>query len=435
MFSGYPRGSLWVGAAYLALLLAARHYGSPQPDPAAIEGPPIPSATPPGITLQVRETGIKARIATGAEVVYADSLGRSLYTYDRDFARAAACTGACATAWPAALAPRGMRQDGDWSQLARADGTRQWVFRGAPLYRFAGDKTAGETAGDGAGGGAWHVAVFHPAEGLILPDGISVREIADAGGTGLVDSAGLTLYAFEGNAAHPKPSCGTVDCARLWIALEAPEIANPLGDFASVARDDGITQWMYRGKPLYRFSGDVKTGDANGVGVDPQFRPSLIHRFFMPADVAIRRTVELGAILATRRGATLYQRDRVTLEELHPFRTDHGSPALGRAFGTATCDENCTKTWPPLAAPADAISTGYWDVVTRADGARQWAYKGFALYTYAADKPGDIGGNAIYTLAQISGNPKSAEIDPNALVGGSASGLGVSAMFWHAVVP
>ena len=435
MFSGYPRAALWVGAAYLALLLAARHYGSAQPESAAAEGPPIPSATPLGITLQVRETGIKARVATGAEVVYADSLGRSLYKYDRDSARATACTGECAAAWPAALAPRGAKAYGDWSQLARADGTRQWVFRGAPLYRFAGDKTTGETAGDGAGGGAWHVAVFHPAEALILPDGISVREIADAGGTGLVDSAGLTLYAFEGNAAHPKPSCGAVDCAPLWIALEAPEIANPLGDFASVARDDGITQWMYRGKPLYRFSGDANPGDANGVGVDPRFRPSLIVRFFMPADVAIRRTVELGAILATRRGATLYQRDRVTMEELHPFRTDHGSPALGRAFGTATCDESCTKTWPPLAAPADAMSTGYWDVVMRADGGRQWAYKGFALYTFAADKPRDIGGNAIYTLAQIGGSPKSTEIDANTLVGGSASGLGVSATFWHAVVP
>src|ERR1700733_5575627 len=435
MFSGYPRGARWGGAAYVALLRAARHYGSPQPDPAVAEGPPIPLVTPPGITLQVRETGIKARVATGADVVYADSLGRSLYTYDKDSARAAVCTGDCAAAWPVALAPRGARQDGDWSQLPRADGTRQWVFRGAPLYRFAGDKGVGETAGDGAGGGAWHVAVFHPAEGLILPDGISVREIADAGGTGLVDSASLTLYAFEGNAAHPKPSCDAVDCARLWIALEAPAIANSLGDFASMARDDGITQWMYRGKPLYRFSGDVKPGDANGVGVDPRFRPSLIRRFFMPADVAIRRTVDLGAILATRRGAALYQRDRVTNEELHPFRTDHGSPALGRAFGTATCDEKCTKTRPPLAAPADAISTGYWDVVTRADGARQWAYKGFALYTYAADKPGDIGGNAIYTLAQIGGAPNSADIDPNALLGGSASGLGVSAMFWHAVVP
>src|ERR1700684_1548540 len=98
MFSGYPRASLWVGAADVALLLAARHYGSPQPDPAAAEGPLVPLATPPGITLQARETGIKARGATGADVVYADALGRSLYTYDKDSARAAVCTGGCAAA-------------------------------------------------------------------------------------------------------------------------------------------------------------------------------------------------------------------------------------------------------------------------------------------------------------------------------------------------
>ena len=38
---------------------------------------------------------------------------------------------------------------------------------------------------------------------------------------------------------------------------------------------------------------------------------------------------------------------------------------------------------------------------TRPDGARQWVYKGFALYTYAGDKPGDINGNEIYDLAQV----------------------------------
>ena len=432
MFRGYPRGSLWVGMAYVLLLLAARHYGSPQQDPTAAQDSPIPLATPPGITLQVRESAIKARVSSTVDVVYADSLGRSLYTYARDSARTAACTGECAAAWPAALAAPGATAAGDWSPLPRSERIRQWAFRGAPLYRSAGDLAVGETAGDGAGGGAWHVAVFHPAEGLTLPDGISVREIADAGGTGLVDSAGLTLYEFEGNAAHPKPACGAGDCTRFWVALEAPEIANPVGEFKAVARDDGITQWMYRGKPLYKFSGDLKPGDANGVGVDPRFRVSLLARFFMPADVTIRRTVELGAILATHGGATLYQRDRVTNEELHPFRTDHGSPALGRAFGTATCDENCTKSWPPLAAPADAIPSGYWDVVTRANGTRQWAYKGFALYTHAADKPGDIGGNAVYTLGQLGGPSAN---DPNVLVGGTASGLGVGAMFWHAVVP
>jgi predicted lipoprotein with Yx(FWY)xxD motif len=286
------------------------------------------------------------------------------------------------------------------------------------------------------------VAVFRPAAGVALPDGIALREIADAGGMGLVDSSGLTLYAFDGNAAHPKPTCDAADCAGLWAALEAPEIANPVGKFSAIARDDGVTQWTYQGKPLYKFTADRKAGDVNGIGVDPLLRVALIVRFFMPADATIRRTIDLGTILATRSGLTLYQRDRVTNEELHQFRTDHGSPALGRSFGTSTCDENCTKAWPPFAAPADALPSGYWDILTRPGGARQWAYKGFALYTYAADKPGETGGNAIYALAQIGGNDRSAvpggtaaDADPNDFVGGAASGLGVSAMFWHAVVP
>jgi hypothetical protein len=160
----------------------------------------------------------------------------------------------------------------------------------------------------------------------------------------------------------------------------------------------------------------------------------LILRFFMPADAVIRRTIDLGNILSTRGGATLYQRDRVTMEELHQFRTDHGSPALGRALGTSTCDEICTKTWPIFAAPADALPSGYWGILTRPGGARQWSYKGFALYTYAADKPGETAGNAIYTLAQIDRTAPT-DIDPNDFVGGAAGGLGVSAMFWHAVVP
>jgi predicted lipoprotein with Yx(FWY)xxD motif len=442
MFTGFPRGALWVGTASVALLVAARFYGSPHQEPTS-DASPVPIATPPGITLQLRVSGDKERVATAAELVYADSRGMTLYTYDKDTPRGTASAGDCAAAWPAALAPLTATQSGDWSLLERADRTKQWVYRGAPLYRFANDKAIGDAAGDGTDGDAWHVAVFRPGASMALPDGIAIREIADAGGVGLVDSLELTLYAFEGNASHPKPSCDASDCARLWVPLEAPEIANAVGNFFVIARDDGIAQWTYRGKPLYKFAADQKPGDVNGIGVDSRFAVSLIVRFFMPDDVTIRRTIELGDILATRRGATLYQRDRVTIAERHQFRTDHGSPALGRWFGTSTCDENCTKTWPPFTAPADALPSGYWDVLTRSDGTRQWAYKGFALYTYAPDEPGDISGNAIYSLAQIPGNEASAapnrlaaaDVDPNDFVGGAAPGRGVSAMFWHAVVP
>jgi predicted lipoprotein with Yx(FWY)xxD motif len=439
MFKGFPRAALWVGAAFGALLLAARFYGSPH-HPTFDAQSLIPLATPPGITLQLRASAQKARVAASAQWMYADSRGMTLYTYDKDASRIARCTGECAAAWPPALAPSTEIHSADWSLLDRADGTRQWAYRGAPLYRSAGDKAIGEATGDGADAGHWHVASFRTGAGLALPDGIEVREIPDAAGMGLVDFSGFTLYSFDGNAAHPEPSCDARDCARLWLPLEAPEIANSMGAFSAIARDDGISQWSYRGKPLYKYTGDQKPGDVAGIDLDSQFHIALIVRFFMPTDATIRRTLELGNILATRGGATLYQRDRVTMEELHQFRTDHGSPALGRSFGISTCDETCAKTWPPFTAAADALPSGYWDIITRPGGARQWVYKGFALYTYAADKPGDTGGNAIYALVQIGGTAAAdrtapTDVDPNDFVGGAAAGLGVGAMFWHAVVP
>ena len=438
---GFPRAALWVGAAFGVLLLAAHFHGLSHPPDLDAQSA-IPVATPPGITLQLRTSAVRVRVAAGAQWLYADSHGMTLYTFDKDAPRRSLCTGECAVAWPPARAASGAILTADWSLLDLPDGTRQWAYRGAPLYRSAGDKKIGEATGDGAGGGHWHAASLQPGAGMAVPDGIEVREIADAGGVGLVDFSGLTLYWFDGSAAHPKPSCGG-DCARRWVPLEAPEIANSVGAFSAIARDDGISQWSYRGKPLYRYAGDLKPGDIAGADADSQFHLALTLRFFMPADAAIRRTIDLGNILTTRGGATLYQRDRVTMEELHQFRTDHGSPALGRAFGTLTCDENCTKTWPPFAVPADALPSGYWDILTRPGGARQWAYKGFAMYRYAPDKPGETGGNAIYTLAQIGGNGSAAtsertaptDLDPNDFVGGAASGLGVSAMFWHAVVP
>jgi predicted lipoprotein with Yx(FWY)xxD motif len=418
-----PRGAPWVAGLCALLLAAARFY--PQQRAALDATVPAPLATPPGITLQLRADAQRSRVEIAAQWVYADARGRTLYTH-----AAPACTGACAEAWPAALAPPTAAATADWSLLELDGGRRQWVHRGAPLYTFRDDAAAGAAGGDAADGGAWHVAAFRADAGIELPHGIAVREIADAGGAGLVESSGLTLYVFDGDAAHP--ACDD-DCAQLWLPLEAPAIANTVGSFAAFARDDGITQWTYRGKPLYSFASDRKPGDANGGALDARFRIALVVRHFMPNDAAIRWTVELGHILATRSGATLYQRDRVTAEELHPFRSDRGAPALGRWFGAASCDASCAKIWPPFAAPPDALPCGYWDIATRSDGTRQWVYKGFAMYTYAADKPDEFSGNAIYDLQQIGSAQRG--IDPNGSVRATAPGTGLGAMFWHAVAP
>ena len=35
-----------------------------------------------------------------------------------------------------------------WHRIVRADGSKQWAFKGKPLYRFSGDEKPGETAGE-----------------------------------------------------------------------------------------------------------------------------------------------------------------------------------------------------------------------------------------------------------------------------------------------
>ncbi len=64
--------------------------------------------------------------------------------------------------------------------------------------------------------------------------------------------------------------------------------------------------------------------------------------------------------------------------------------------GKSVCTGDCAKAWPPLAAPADAKSSGFWQVVTRDDGTKQWAFHGKPLYTYSEDKKaGDFKGNSV----------------------------------------
>ena len=252
--------ALWGGALSVTVVAPTIFFWLAARPPAVNPEALVPVATPPGITLQVHASEAHGRSAAVSEVVYADALGMTLYTYDKEVQNGKlACAGECAGVWQPALAPPTAVQAGPWSLIKREDGTKQWTFRGAPLYRFRQERAIGEAAGDNAEAGAWHAAAFRPEAGMILPEEITVRDIVNAGGAGLVDYMGRTIYAFDGDPLRPIPQ---------WLPLEAPEIANPTGQFSVIARDDGITQWAYRGKALYNFDGDQKPGDANGAGGD-----------------------------------------------------------------------------------------------------------------------------------------------------------------------
>ena len=84
-------------------------------------------------------------------------------------------------------------------------------------------------------------------------------------GPALIDAKNMTLYTFDKDSAGKSACNGT--CAANWPALTAAPGSAASGDWTVVTRDDGTTQWAYKGKPLYTFAKDTKPGDANGDGV------------------------------------------------------------------------------------------------------------------------------------------------------------------------
>ena len=91
-----------------------------------------------------------------------------------------------------------------------------------------------------------------------------------------------------------------------------------------------------------------------------------------------------GKALVDAKGMTLYVFDKDTA-------------------GKSACNGKCATIWPPLMAAADAKASGDWSIVTRDDGAKQWAYKGKPLYTWSKDKaPGDVTGDGVNNVWRIA---------------------------------
>jgi len=62
--------------------------------------------------------------------------------------------------------------------------------------------------------------------------------------------------------------------------------------------------------------------------------------------------------------------------------------------GASACNGACAANWPPATASKDAAAAGGFSIVTRDDGALQWAFMGRPLYTWIKDrKPGDTTGD------------------------------------------
>ncbi len=305
----------------------------------------------------------------GAGVILTDARGFTLNSYDRDRPGASFCTQACAKAWPPFAAPADAKDIGDWRSLAREDGTRQWAYRGKPLYLYGKDAAAGTQFGDNAANYAWHTA-FVP---LATPAGLDVRTI-DLG-RALIDYRGMTLYARDDEANGRVKCVGA--CLTTWLPITAPGMATAFGPWTIVKRPDGSGQWAHDGRPLYAFADDQRPGDYRGEGRDKTWHALILTpAAARPAWVTVQ-AADVGPIYADAKGLTLYV-----------------GPETFDVVKKRTCNEACLETTVRLVtAEKDAKPIGDWSLNT-VNGQSVWAYRGSTLYTNTRDRrPGDIRGD------------------------------------------
>jgi predicted lipoprotein with Yx(FWY)xxD motif len=128
-------------------------------------GPPPSAAQPSGTgdTLPTDTVAVTTMSTPLGDVLADGRTGRTFYVFTGDGTDRPTCTGACARTWtPVTGSQIGVAaaiayQPGEFKLVARpGGGARQLSIGGHPVYRYTGDRLAGQTNGQGAQG-KWFV--------------------------------------------------------------------------------------------------------------------------------------------------------------------------------------------------------------------------------------------------------------------------------------
>jgi predicted lipoprotein with Yx(FWY)xxD motif len=231
----------------------------PQAQPAGQTGPvtmAAPVATASSDTIQVAGTSIGD--------VLVDSAGKTLYYFANDIPGSgeSACSVQCTTNWPVfsagtILVSPPLRSE-DFGTITRADGSSQTTYNGWPLYYYRADMNPGDMKGESALN-VWYA--MKPNEAVMIAH-------TPALGSYLTDKSGKALYVFANDAPESTTCSGA--CLTKWPPFNAATITAPsvlkVSDFSAARRTDGIMQTAYKDRLLYYYTGDMKSGDANGQG-------------------------------------------------------------------------------------------------------------------------------------------------------------------------
>ncbi len=160
--------------------------------------------------------GIQSARLPDGTLMLTNSKGMTLYTFARDTPQQSNCNDNCAVQWPP-VAADGTPPGDAWTTITRMDGSKQWAYRGMPLYGWIKDAIPGDITGDGVANRAWKIAVVDGPPNMIR---VHLAHIATAfPGTpnhqGLLPAALADAGTAAQHAALAERATGNLDAMRL----------------------------------------------------------------------------------------------------------------------------------------------------------------------------------------------------------------------------
>ena len=152
---------LFAAVPAMAVIMPVQVVNTPTgPAYAATNGAPVYTTdTVTGDVGPLVNVGLKDIVHWGQTTLnpaWVDARGMALYNYDLDTFGTSNCDGACAAAWVPLRAQKNVVGIDEWSVVTRHDGSKQWAFRGSPLYTYINDTMPGQVTGEGVNG--FHLA-------------------------------------------------------------------------------------------------------------------------------------------------------------------------------------------------------------------------------------------------------------------------------------
>ena len=313
----------------------------------------------------------------------------------------------CQAMWPPAYAKDGDKAVGKWTVVTRRDGRKQWAYDGTVLYTSVRDRRPGDVlAGDSYRHEGDAPAMREPVQPKSdVPPGFGVTTTLR--GRLLHTARGFSIYVFDRDTRE-RSACDAA-CEKVFVPMQAPATANAHGDWDIFTRASGERQWMFRGKPLYRYDEDDRVHSLGGGDVPGWHNVYTQETAPPPADFTVQDTPS-GQVLADARGRTVYS---YTCGDDAPDQLSCERPDDTQVYRLAMCGagsaERCERNFPYVEAGPGARGSGrLWSVVEidpatghfAANGEpgalRVWAYRERPVYTFAGDvQPGEVNADGL----------------------------------------